>query len=248
MVLAGASDEAVVVLEGAREAFARCTDASAVEKDPSLEPEMAHALLAVYRTWQQTALPELSVLMNHLQDLVIMLCSRGVNQKLMKKGGLPDELKIRLELAFPTGALSDAVLWSRLGNSKHQVFQRVIDVVRTPDGRRRKHARRGRRWRRMLQRAEEETLQAATPPLEEQAVTPPLEEQAVTLPLQEHAVMEAVGCFVANRGLLFVRLILGPVQELFGGRNKKKETTRRGWECMGFLYSSPSLLYSSTCG
>ena len=83
------------------------------------------------------AVRELKVLQRHAQDVAVLANSRFVNQKIMQgHKGIPVELLLRLEASFGE-ALSDHALWSRLGNSKYNLFTRGLKFGE------RKHRRRG---------------------------------------------------------------------------------------------------------
>ena len=103
---------------------------------------------------------ELKALQIQMQDLVILVCSRGNDQSLMKEHGIKQPLLQRLEEAFPQGLLArDEALWSRLGNAKFHVFQRVSTF-----GKRKKRRGRGakpRKHPREISDAEGDALQAA---------------------------------------------------------------------------------------
>jgi len=65
---------------------------------------------------------KLKCLQRRLQDIAILACCRFMNQRILQKHGIPDELKCRLQAAFGPAALEDESLWSRLGNSKYHIF------------------------------------------------------------------------------------------------------------------------------
>ena len=57
------------------------------------------------------------------QDVAILVCSRFIDQSRLRQRGITGDLQTRLIAAFgfPFG-LADDMLWSRLGNSKHNLF------------------------------------------------------------------------------------------------------------------------------
>ena len=86
------------------------------------------------------AIMDLRMLQRHMQDAAVLLCSRFIDQRPLKKRGMSHELISRLEAAFTTDGLQDDLLWSRLGDSKSHLFRR--DLIGGKD--RRKYRRRGR--------------------------------------------------------------------------------------------------------
>ncbi len=58
------------------------------------------------------------------RDTLILLCSRGLDQQIMRGIGIPHQLVCRICAAFATAtcAMPDVVVWSKLGNAKFHVF------------------------------------------------------------------------------------------------------------------------------
>ena len=83
------------------------------------------------------AVEQLKLLQRHAQDVVVLVHSRYIDQKILQCKGIPTELLLCLEATFGTGFIHDVSLWSRLGNSKYHIFTRGL---RFGD---RKHRRRG---------------------------------------------------------------------------------------------------------
>ena len=116
-----------------------------------LELRAAHALNEVDELLRQqtaqeapalppAAVEQLKLLQRHAQDVVVLVHSRYIDQKILQcKKGIPTELLLCLEATFGTGFIhdDDVSLWSRLGNSKYHIFTRGL---RFGD---RKHRRRG---------------------------------------------------------------------------------------------------------
>ena len=113
-----------------------------------LELRAAHALNEVDELLRQqtaqeapalppAAVEQLKLLQRHAQDVVVLVHSRYIDQKILQCKGIPTELLLCLEATFGTGFIHDVSLWSRLGNSKYHIFTRGL---RFGD---RKHRRRG---------------------------------------------------------------------------------------------------------
>ena len=68
------------------------------------------------------AIAELKVLQRLAQDVAMLLCSRFINQQIMRRRRISEELLIRLQAAFTAPSLEHPSLWSRLGNSKFHIF------------------------------------------------------------------------------------------------------------------------------
>ena len=113
-----------------------------------LELRAAHALNEVDELLRQqtaqeapalppAAVEQLKLLQRHAQDVVVLVHSRYIDQKILQCKGIPTELLLCLEATFGTGLTHDVSLWSRLGNSKYHIFTRGL---RFGD---RKHRRRG---------------------------------------------------------------------------------------------------------
>lgn len=118
-----------------------------------LELRAAHALNEVEELLRQqtaqeapalppAAVEQLKLLQRHAQDVVVLVHSRYIDQKILQCKGIPTELLLCLEATFGTGFIHDVSLWSKLGNSKYHIFTRG---VRFGD---RRHRRRGNggRW------------------------------------------------------------------------------------------------------
>ena len=73
------------------------------------------------------AVVELKELLKHAADLVVLAHSRFIELTNLQGKGIPDEMKHRIEQSFGVGvtALSHDV-WSRIGNSKYNVFARGL--------------------------------------------------------------------------------------------------------------------------
>ena len=113
-----------------------------------LELRAAHALNEVDELLRQqtaqeapalppAAVEQLKLLQRHAQDVVVLVHSRYIDQKILQCKGIPTELLLRLEATFGTGFIHDDSLWSRLGNSKYHIFTRGLRFGH------RKHRRRG---------------------------------------------------------------------------------------------------------
>jgi hypothetical protein len=113
-----------------------------------LELRAAHALNEVDELLRQqtaqeapalppAAVEQLKLLQRHAQDVVVLVHSRYIDQKILQCKGIPTELLLCLEATFGTGFIHDDSLWSRLGNSKYHIFTRGL---RFGD---RRHRRRG---------------------------------------------------------------------------------------------------------
>ena len=83
------------------------------------------------------AVEQLKLLQRHVQDVVVLVHCRYINQNILQCKSIPTELLLCLEATFGTGFIHDVSLWSRLGNSKYHIFTRGL---RFGD---RKHRRRG---------------------------------------------------------------------------------------------------------
>ena len=89
-------------------------------------------------------LPELVVqdlrrLQQNLLDLVVLTCSRFMDQTILQAQGVPALLVSRLEAAFTPMPLH-LDLWSRLGNSKYHIFTNGVRF----SNRNKRHGRGGR--------------------------------------------------------------------------------------------------------
>ena len=72
------------------------------------------------------AVEDLSQLRNQLQDILVLSCSRGLDQKDLRGRGLPQELRVCLEAALGENALTNLHWLSLLGNSKQHMFMNGI--------------------------------------------------------------------------------------------------------------------------
>ena len=72
------------------------------------------------------AMAHLRSLQKHMQDIVVLLCSRFMDQALLQKRGMPQVLISRLEAAFTIRGLQDNLLWCRLGDSKSHIFRKEM--------------------------------------------------------------------------------------------------------------------------
>ena len=102
-----------------------------------LELRAAHALNEVDELLRQqtaqeapalppAAVEQLKLLQRHAQDVVVLVHSRYIDQKILQCKGIPTELLLCLEATFGTGFIHDVSLWSRLGNSKYHIFTRGL--------------------------------------------------------------------------------------------------------------------------
>ena len=106
------------------------------------------------------AMEHLRVLQRHCQDVVVLACSRWIDQVFLQCRGIIGPLLSRLEAAFGSAALQNDSLWSRLGNSKHQIF---MFWMKTGGHR---HGRGKRKSRRMqIEAAEDEVMEEAGDPV-----------------------------------------------------------------------------------
>ena len=98
-----------------------------------LELRAAHALNEVDELLRQqtaqeapalppAAVEQLKLLQRHAQDVVVLVHSRYIDQKILQCKGIPTELLRCLEATYGTGLFKDDSLWSRLGNSKYHIF------------------------------------------------------------------------------------------------------------------------------
>ena len=67
------------------------------------------------------AVNRLKVVQRCAQDAALLANSRWINQRILRRQKMPSELVLRLERSFGV-ATSDNDLWTRLGNSKYNVF------------------------------------------------------------------------------------------------------------------------------
>ena len=72
------------------------------------------------------AMAHLRSLQQHMQDIVVLLCSRFMDQALLHKRGMPQVLISRLEAAFTIEGIQDNLLWCRLGDSKSHIFRKEM--------------------------------------------------------------------------------------------------------------------------
>lgn len=68
-------------------------------------------------------LQDLRQLRIHVQDSLVLLCSRCIDQKELQCCGLPKELRVRLNAAMGEKALENLNFLSWLGNSKQHIFE-----------------------------------------------------------------------------------------------------------------------------
>ena len=120
-----------------------------------LETRSAVGLLEIDQLLRQLAANEapplpvaaeeaLKLLQRHMQDVVLLSCSRFIAQTELWSKGISWELLRRLVAAFGQEALDDDSLWSRLGNSKYHVFTQGVRFGE----RKHRHGRGGRKSRR----------------------------------------------------------------------------------------------------
>lgn len=83
-------------------------------------------LLRTHVQLPAAAVEDLSQLRNHLQDIVVLSCSRGLDQKDLHGRGLPQKLRVRLEAALGPTALTNLHWLSLLGNSKQHMFMNGV--------------------------------------------------------------------------------------------------------------------------
>jgi len=103
----------------------------------------------------RAAVENLRLLQRCIQDVALLACSRGIDQKALQSKGIPPELFGRLEAAFGQAALQDDLLWSRLCNSKWHVFTHFLFGKR-----KHRHGRLGRKSRRSQTDAAEDEASA----------------------------------------------------------------------------------------
>ena len=70
------------------------------------------------------AMAHLRSLQKQMQDIVVLLCPRFMDQALLQKRGMPQVLISRLEAAFTIRGLQSNMLWCRLGDSKSHIFRK----------------------------------------------------------------------------------------------------------------------------
>ena len=70
------------------------------------------------------AMAHLRSLQQHMQDIVVLLSSRFMDQALLQKRGMPQVLISRWEAAFTIEGIQDNLLWCRLGDSKSHIFRK----------------------------------------------------------------------------------------------------------------------------
>ena len=88
--------------------------------------KLVDKLLRTHVPLPLAAVEDLSQLRNQLQDIVVLPCSRGLDQKDLHGRGLPQELRVRLEAALGEKALTNLHWLSLLGNSKQHMFMNGI--------------------------------------------------------------------------------------------------------------------------
>ena len=76
------------------------------------------------QNYHDTTMWVLKKLERDAQDLALLACCRHIEPETLQKKGMPEELLCRLEAAFTMEYLADDINWSKLGNSKFQVFRR----------------------------------------------------------------------------------------------------------------------------
>ena len=91
------------------------------------------------------AMAHLRSLQQYMQDIVVLLCSRFMDQALLQKRGMPQVLISRLEAAFTIEGIQDDMLWCRLGDSKAHIFRKEMRSHRGPSQRIPRRRGRGRR-------------------------------------------------------------------------------------------------------
>ena len=76
----------------------------------------------------QAVVQELKLLQLIVQDVVVLACSRYIDMSLLMTPGIPSQMLSRLVAVFTEASLfeDNALLWSRIGNSKHQVFRQGL--------------------------------------------------------------------------------------------------------------------------
>jgi len=110
----------------------------------TLEWDAARALTNINEVLDQQAsgepaqLPKnavqlLQILQIRLRDLVILACSRNIEQSLFRSSGIPPELRCRLERVFGSDLRGDLSLWSCLGNSKWHIWNNGERFENRPD-------------------------------------------------------------------------------------------------------------------
>jgi len=121
-------DEAIVQSEALREEllFYMRTTFESVMSTPANDlrgacDDLESRIATVLTQLENDEAPKLEGL---ARDTLILLCSRGLDKKIMRGRGMPQQLVSRICAAFATaaGAMPDEALWSKLGNAKFHVF------------------------------------------------------------------------------------------------------------------------------
>jgi hypothetical protein len=70
------------------------------------------------------AVKDLKLLQQFAQDIVVLASCRFIDQRMLQDRGIPRSIVIRWKTSFCPAALQNDDLWSRLGNSKYQIFNK----------------------------------------------------------------------------------------------------------------------------
>jgi len=144
LTLEAVSDSVKVVYRPAGDDLEYCIARSLSFVDDVLREQAAQETIPL----PKLALKSLGVLQRHMQDISVLVCSRGIPlESLTRTRRISRELESRLEKAFGRAVIHfHGLLWSRLGNSKHQLFHQGLEHQdgREPEQQR---GRRGRRRR-----------------------------------------------------------------------------------------------------
>jgi hypothetical protein len=157
-----------------------------VAAGPWRDQDAAAALLAADRLAAALASSAASRLLRLMQDLVVLMCSRGLPLKVLRERGAPSgPFLVRVLDALPPGTFESVEMggqgfFERLGNARYHVWHNHADATPRRRGVRRSIYRRDRRARNAAIRA---TLAGRVPPEEERPVadedTEPDERSAV---------------------------------------------------------------------
>ena len=110
--------------------------------DDNLELFAARAMKEVEELLRQQAMPaaslispqaleELKIIQRLSQDIVVLACSRFIDQRLMQTSRIPPALGYRFLRAFAPLGMDFDQRYSRLGNAKYQIFNSDRDYTRS---------------------------------------------------------------------------------------------------------------------
>ena len=95
--------------------------ATATQEDIAVERAAAYALALVDSAVQQFGV-DVKQAQKDTQDVLILACSLSLGTDELREQGIPDRLREKLCAAAQQDITADSYLWSRLGNSKFQLF------------------------------------------------------------------------------------------------------------------------------